>query len=333
MPNFRDKLIRLGVIREGPIRANKNWVYQGDASEREVSMIRVDNDTVFISTIGGAIIALDPSGGTPTEEWRVDYYDGKFIRALDAENGRLYWGKTFDFGTDAVRAVSQSDGSAIWTYDDVTSGGSVVVATADRVFAASSSGEYVVALAEADGSEVWKINPSTDSYQGGGSVGDGRVYIADDTGFVRAYDQSDGSVLWEHESPLTDSEDNAPTIVAARHSDVGRVYYPTSYGEVGVLEAYTGDFLYSHDFHGSDMFVSSVQEQNGFIYSCGDKKVICATDKDPPEELWSHSFHTQAGRGIFSLDVVGRTVYSGGTTGTFDDDDSKPEVVSAETSF
>lgn len=323
--NFREKLIRLGIVRgTAPLEVVKNWVFTDD-DVGEVSMVRVGDESVFYSTTEGMVVGLSPGENSATVEWSNTYHDGEDIRSLDAENGRLYFSNSFG-GSDAViQSVDQSDGSAVWSYSMDEYGAGTVVATQDRVFYADSFGESMGALSESDGSELWEISVSR-SYIGGGSVGDGRLYTGDDNGFVMAHDQSDGSKLWEFERTVEGQ--NNPKLIAARYGD-GRVYVPTQYGSVFVLDATDGSLLYEHDFHPNGSFVASAQLSEGFIYSCGDTKVICASDEDPPEKLWEHEYHTDA-RGIFSLDSDGLVVYSGGGTDGFD---GEPEVVSASTSI
>lgn len=160
----------------------------------------VDNDTVYVASQNGAILALDPRTGD--QRWRMQL-DGLIFGSPTVEDGRLM------VATDSgkVLALNSETGLVLWRFQ--ADGGifAPVIADDGAVYFTTNAGA-TYALDASDGAQLWRYDAGGAS---GGSVTLNSIIVGSDNGGVSAIDRETGSILWL--APTGDQITVGPTIV------------------------------------------------------------------------------------------------------------------------
>ena len=185
--------------------------------------------------------------------------DDNYVYALDAETGERLW----RFETRG----------AIRSSPTVTDG-AVYVGSNDR---------HVYALDRETGELLWRYDTGDYFYvQYSPPVSNGVVYVAamsEGDRKVHALDGASRDVLWVAETPYPLDDELAPAVMS------GKVYAPTGSGELHVLDASTGELLWSLDVSmGAD---SPPTVAGGVVYLTA-VNTAYALDESTGELIWSY---------------------------------------------
>ena len=183
--------------------------------------------------------------------------DDHHVYALDAETGELLW----RFETRG----------AIRSSPTVT----------DRAVYVGSNDHHVYALDRETGELLWRYDTGNWG-QYSPPVRNGIVYVAamsDGDRRVHALDGASEDVLWVAETSYPLDDELAPAVMS------GKVYAPTGSGELHVLDASTGELLWSLDVSmGAD---SPPTVAGGVVYLTA-VNTVYALDESTGELLWSY---------------------------------------------
>jgi outer membrane protein assembly factor BamB len=194
-------------------------------------------DTLFVTTMGGDLVALRPDTGK--EKWRVKtggavfstphvedgtVYFGSadhFVYAVDAATGGIKWktetgGAVFAGATVArgivciasvdtkIYGLKAKTGEIVWTAQGQGMYQSKA-ATDGALFFVGGWDNYFRALDVQSGREVWKNKFGKSFYYspaiGSPAVGDGKVFVTSNDGYLHAMDAAMGKILWEVNGP------------------------------------------------------------------------------------------------------------------------------------
>jgi len=162
-------------------------VWRFDAGGGVASMPAVSEEGIFLGTLDGRVLSVDPEGEL---NWELEV-GGPVISTPIPEGGRVYFGSSDDY----VYCVDAGDGSMLWDFE---AEGPVEVSPClyeGQVFGASYEGD-LFALDAKDGRLLWTFRS-----QGVPVVfpaaSDGKVFLASEFE-VHCIDAQSGMVLWEY---------------------------------------------------------------------------------------------------------------------------------------
>ncbi len=199
----------------------------------------VVGDTIYVSTYGGRVFAVNTSG---VLKWTSPTADeakspAAIISGLAYSNGRLFFGST----DKNIYALDAGTGKQIWKFttgdkvwaSPVVEGGVVFVGAFDNTF---------YALSADDGHQLWK-------FEAGGVfiaspvISGNNLIVGSLDRNVYALDKSTGVKVWQFTGQKWFWA--SPTVVS------GDVYAPNTDGKVYILNASTGDKISELDIDGS----------------------------------------------------------------------------------
>ena len=222
---------------------------------RTVSPFRhpvVVDDTLYVGTTDGQVLALDPADGRERWSWRAPVGAAEVVASVagdtlyaSADDGHLY-------------ALSRVDGIQAWQFQVLTGAASTPAATPDAVFvAALEAGEpgagRVFALDPATGTERWRFESPSGSQVAPPTVSDGIVYAPSQEDGLFALDAATGQVRW-NDADIGRMTGQPPAIA-------GTAVYAAADRSVAAYDRTTGRRLWSVD-HDSGL-------DNGMVVSGG----------------------------------------------------------------
>lgn len=266
IPMFRGNAARTGVNpgpapTERPLVKWKTFV----GGETYASPV-VGNDTVFVATKAGSVVALGLADGN--ERWRTDVgdYIARSTPALDHDT-------LFVTAGYALIAIDAQSGRQRWTAPLRFAGSCSPVVVGDLVYVATQEG-HLSAFATSSGEEVWQYRNDNLLF-GSPAVADGVLVIADEAGVVTGIDAASGRELWQDP---TGGEVFATPAIAD-----GIAYVATNTPSLVALDLRTGVEKWRRDVGGE----SSPAVANGLVFLGGDDQSLRALDAKTGEVRWS----------------------------------------------
>jgi outer membrane protein assembly factor BamB len=237
----------------------------------------VTNDTLYISSKGGDLYALDANSGD--SRWCSETI-GQIPQGSPAVvDGTVYLGGL----SGDIFAVDASTGNQRWRWESERVGATTPAVTDGVVYFAHERDGIVYALDADTGRQRWctKINVERPSAP---TVVAGTVYIAGDGGALCALDASSGSQRWRSE--LSGLSASTPAVVD------GTVYY----GGKGLhaVDADSGDQYWRFDSGESGHF-GPPTVVNRTVYAAGGTGDIYAVDADSGAQYWCFEVDDNAG--------------------------------------
>ena len=163
-----------------------------DVESAVQSQAAVDQGTVYVTTDGGAIIALDAKTGA--ERWVHDAGEEGLTSSPAVSDGLAI---VVTVG-GRVLAVDAASGSEVWRRDEDAAPNSMP-AVADGVVYVGTDAGTLLALDARTGEDVWAYDadaPVTRSP----AVGGGRVFVGSENGRLHAVEASTGRAAWTFDS-------------------------------------------------------------------------------------------------------------------------------------
>jgi outer membrane protein assembly factor BamB len=264
-----------------------------------------EGDTLYVGTMKGALLALNPVNGA--EEWLWEplreqtgsagsgnltaianaflscsrggvgqFQPGYFYGAPVIANGTVY----ISYFTGSVYAIDATMGEEVWEHDikgNVAGGLSVV---GDTIYIGSSNGK-LSALDAGNGSLKWEFS-AQDEIWSTPTVVDGVVYFGSLDHSLYALNAADGKERWEFETG--GGIGSTPLVVG------GTVYVGSFDHKFYAVDADTGALKWVFDGAG-DWFWSEAVYDNGTIYvNCLDHNVY-ALDAGNGTPIWPRPFN------------------------------------------
>jgi outer membrane protein assembly factor BamB len=277
-----------------------------------------DGGTLYVSTMDGRVLALNPDSGSRKWDWRPTegqsgqtasflscgagsaIVGGKFYGAPAVANGEVY----VAFYTGKVYSIDAASGVQGWNYDlESTVSGGVAVSN-DTVFVGSSNGK-LSALDAGNESLKWEFS-SENGIWATPVVVDGVVYFGSLDHSLYALDAADGTKKWSFKTGGVIA--STPLVVE------GVIYVGSFDNKFYAIDADSGTQKWVFEGAGN-WFWSQAAYNNGTIYAgCLDHNVY-AIDAGNGTMVWSKPF--DAGSLIKASPVIaGETLVVASGVGT-----------------
>jgi eukaryotic-like serine/threonine-protein kinase len=234
-------------------------------------------DTLFVSTMEGRVLSLNPDSGARRWEWEPQkqaanitsffsscsgggqFRAGLFYAAPAVANGTVYVG----YHTGMIYAIDGDRGTQVWSRDIKGKIASGLTAVDDTVFVGSSNGK-LSALYAGNGSVKWEFLTQNEVWASP-TIVDGIIYFGSLDHNLYALNESDGTKKWVFE---TGGGIASPPLVVD-----GVVYIGSFDRKLYAVDAETGTAKWFFDGAG-DWFWSQALYHDGVVYACSfDHKV------------------------------------------------------------
>ena len=234
----------------------------------DAAFLTYDSGRLFVIDRPGILLALDASTGARVwaDALTPQYF---FTSPPTASEGTVYLTGSGQDGT--LYAISEADGSILWTADDVIGDGSAPTLSPTRVFEA-----FTCSLAEAfrriDGKKLWQTHPSC--LGGGGAttvLHRGLIYTRDRTE-NDIFDAADGSLVGTYD------------VSAIPTFDDGSMYALVN-GRLTATDLATGTARWSRAFDGG--LVSNPLIVNRWVVEASSLGRIAAFNRSNGRVEWS----------------------------------------------
>lgn len=259
--------------------------------------------SVFVSTMGGSVFALDPETGK--QRWRFDTGGAVFSTPL-VQDGTVYFGSA-DHNVYAISAIT---GQLYWS-----------TPTQGAVFASAAKAGNIVCIASTD-TKIYGLDGKTGKvawtaqgngmYQSQAATDGERFFVGGWDNFFRGLDAKTGRELWKNKfgkafyfAPAIGS----PTVGA------GKVFVTSNDGVLHAMDAASGKALWETESF--RLGYSGPLFHEGKIYngSLSDTGIVYSFDAETGAKLWERP----TGFVIYdsSVAMAAGNVYIGSVNGTF----------------
>lgn len=210
-------------------------------------------ETLYVSSMGGDLVALDPNNGT--EKWRYKT-GGAIFSTPHIEDNTVYFGSADHF----VYALDANSGALKWKSE---TGGAVFAgaAVAQGIVCIASVDTKIYGLDAATGKPLW-IAPGAGMYQSKAATDGMRFFVGGWDNFFRALDAKTGQELWNNK--FGRAFYFAPAIASPAVGE-GQVFVSSNDGTLHAMDAASGKVLWEVD--GPAMGYSSPLFRDGRIYN------------------------------------------------------------------
>jgi outer membrane protein assembly factor BamB len=265
---FRGNADHSGVGLQGPAgNPVVQWQFHASGAVLEVAVV---GSHAFFAADDGSVYSVARDRGF--QEWSVRVADPP-LGGPFAADGRLYLSDQ----RGAFHAISQKDGSPIWTTSTEYDVPSRAVAAEGSLYFGTSDG-LVIALDAATGVERWRLQPPESTRVDAPAFGGGLLFAGTDgAGFV-AIDPVRGQVVWQGD---TQGEDTGTAAVADGVAYVG-VGTDATNGKLRAFDAKTGRLLWASD----DDLVQLPSVGDGVAYAATTKGLVVAIDVATGATKW-----------------------------------------------
>jgi len=266
------------------------WTYQTD--DAIIAGPVIGNNTIFVSSIGGIVYALDLEGEL-LWEYKTDnsieapalYLDGKiyvgnlsgYLYALNAKTGELIW----KYETD-----NQIMGSANYYYQD------------EKLFLLVGSYDFFLhSIDAATGAAIWKYE--SDNYiNGAPAIGNNMALFGGCDGFLHMVSLQNG---------IADDKIEVATYIAGSVAFSNNLVYTGDYdGLFSCIDLESKSIRWQYENPSSNLpILASPSVNNDVVIIGGQDKRLRSLDKNTGEQLWEFN---AGGRIDASPVVVGNSV-------------------------
>ncbi len=266
-------------------------------------LVRGADGSLYVSTMGGDLVALDASTGR--ERWRVRT-GGAVFSTPHIDNGTVYFGSA----DHHVYAVDAATGALKWK---TKTGGAVFAgaSTAQGVVCIASVDTNVYGLDAATGAVLWTAK-GEGMYQSKAATDGERFFVGGWDNFFRAFDVKTGKEVWRNkfgESFYYSPAIGSPTVGG------GKVYVTSNDGKLHAMDAATGRIVW--EVPGPSLGYSGPLFREGRIYNASLTPTgrVFAFDAETGKQVWE----TPTGSVIYDSSAAwgGGNIYVGSVDGTF----------------
>lgn len=260
-------------------------------------------DTLYVTTMGGDLVALDPANGA--ERWRVKT-GGAVFSTPHVAGGTVYFGSADHF----VYAVDAATGKVRWKTE---TGGAVFAsaATAGGLVCIASVDMKIYGLDSASGKIVWTAL-GAGMYQSQAATDGERFFVGGWDNFFHGLDVKTGRKVWSNK--FGKSFYFAPAIGSPTVGD-GKVFVTSNDGQLHAMDAATGKLLW--EVLGPSLGYSGPLFHQGRIYNASltDMGRVFCFDANTGAKLWE----TPTGAVIYDSSCAwgGGNIYVGSVNGVF----------------
>lgn len=262
-----------------PQNGTQMWSFQtGDAADWPP----VDGGSVFVSTAGGHVIALNGVDGKQLWATSTFWTDAGYPAVA---GGVVYTGA----GAHNVYALNALSGRTLWSF----STGDLMEASpaeANGIVYTTAFNQVLFAINARTGKEIWHFGMQMWS---GSSpvVASGIVYVEAADGPLYAVDAASGREMWH-----LNGSTSGPTVVASQ------VFIASDDHTLDVLNSRSGKVVRRIPI-GSQVSIAPLVV-NGLIYLCSDDGMAWALDAASGREIWQFSLGDIAPTSVNMMDGV-----------------------------
>lgn len=294
-------LLTVPVRLSGPGTVSPVWTKDLRAAIQ--SRLVYSGNTVYVSTMGGTVYALDPVIGR--ERWKFTTEGAVFSTPLVADGG-VYFGSADHY----VYAVDEKTGKLRWK-----------TKTEGAVFAGAAKAKDVICIASTD-TKIYGLDAKTGKilwtaqgegmYQSQAATDGERFFVGGWDNFFRGIDATTGKELWKNR--FGRSFYYAPAIGSPTVGG-GKVFVTSNDGLLHAMDAVTGKVLWETE--SMRLGYSGPLYREGRIYngSLSDTGIVYCFDAETGKKLWE----TPTGSVIYDSSCAygGGNVYIGTVSGVF----------------
>lgn len=238
--------------------------------------VTISGDTAFVGVNEGTVTAVDLADGSVA--WRSEL-DALLVTPLTAADGLVLAGLQGDRDTQpVVVALDAASGEERWRYVPASTAAVVSAVSIDEgtafAIVTGASETSLVAVDIADGTERWhhRVNAAFDVIAPP-VASDGTVFVTDLIGHSRAFDAGSGDLRW-------DFAQNAPVFRSVPVLVGSYLLVPTLEGELGAIDAETGELVWRLPADGSSLRTLAV---------AGDVVIAVRGGARSGVEAWEHA--------------------------------------------
>ncbi len=282
--------------------------WQSDVGGAVMSRLVRDGDTLYVPSMGGDLIAMDPSRGG--EKWRVKT-GGNIFSTPQVDQGTVYFGSA----DHNIYAADARGGRVKWK---VPTGGAVFggASVAQGVVCIASCDRKIYGLDAASGSKKWTVK--TGGMTQSKVATDGKLFFVGtwDNSF-RAINAASGEVAWEHKFGRGRSGGYSFYFAPAIGSPTvggGKVYISSNDGHLHAVDIASGKIAWETP-QSHQLGYCGPLYRDGRVYQASLGGTVYCFDANDGKKLWK----TGTGGAIYdsSPAFAGGNIYIGRVDGTF----------------
>lgn len=278
-------------------------LWRKDIEHSPSGVITASDGTLFISTMGGKVFAIDHETGDTMGSLNLDKTIGKGI-AIDGIHG--YFGRISKDKT--LFGYELRNGNYIWKRD-IGPVESIPLIAGGLLYVTTETG-YLYCLDMETGAEKWKFNAGK-PFHSTPARWNGLIIATNDSGYVYGISASNGKLKWKFQ---TGAPIFATPIISGDDIYVGNIG-----GAFYSIDTQSGTANWKHVGTASYYSTASVGDDNVFVMS-GDGKMLSLSKLDG-SMIWKSDLYAPISEGIL---LSGKYIYIGSL-------DSFLYAVSAET--
>jgi outer membrane protein assembly factor BamB len=265
-------------------------ILSGCAGARSWPGSQIAGDTLYVNTMDGRVLALNPDSGSRKWDYQPTGQSGtasSFTCASSSLVGGLFYGAPavangmvyVAFHTGKVYAINAESGAQVWDYDlrSTVSGG--VAVGNDTIFVGAANGK-LTALDASNGSFKWEFT-TKDEVWATPAVVDGVVYFGSLDHNLYALNAADGSKKWAF--PTGGEIASTPLVIQ------GVIYIGSFDNRFYAVDANTGTQKWVFEGAGN-WFWSQAAYGNGTIYTGSLDHNVYALDAGTGTMVWPKPF-------------------------------------------
>jgi outer membrane protein assembly factor BamB len=250
----------------------------GGASQSH--LVRAADDTLYVSTMGNDLVALDAASGK--ERWRFAADDSIFSTPAIGDGGAIYFGSADHY----VYAIDPATHAPKWK---TKTGGAVFAgpAVAKGIVCVGSVDQTIYGLDAATGAVRWTVK-GAGMYQSNAATDGQHFFVGGWDNTFRAIDADTGNIKWEkqigHDKNGRISFYYSPAISSPAVGG-GKVFVTTNDGILHAFNAKTGNVAW--EFDGKKVGYSSPCYHDGKVYcAIGDQGHVFCWNASDGKQLW-----------------------------------------------
>jgi outer membrane protein assembly factor BamB len=312
LPDGRSYQLPLELKLTRPATPNPAWTV--NVGGAVLSHLVTDGTTLYITTMGGNLTALDTATGQT--KWTFPTGDSIFSTP-ELRDGSIYFGSADHF----IYAVDAATGKQKWKFEAKAAvlGGP---AAAANTVAIASTDKKIYGLDANTGKEKWTV-PVQGMYQSKAATDGVNFYLGGWDNTIRAISASTGKQVWNIKVGKTTKGliafPYSPAISSPAVGD-GKIFISSNDGVLHAFKTSDGSPLWEVDQH--NLGYSSPLYHDGLVYcAISNGGNVFAVDANTGSFVW----HAQTGSDIYdsSFAYSNNNVFIGNVDGTFSSLDAK----------
>lgn len=265
-------------------------LWRKDVEHSPSGVLTAAYGTLFVSTMGGKVFAIDHETGVTQGELELKNSIGKGI-AIDGIYG--YFGSISN--DETIFGYDLRNGNYIWK-KSIGPVESIPLISGGLLFVTTKSG-YLYCLDLETGAEKWKFNAGK-PFHSTPAKWNGLIIAANDSGYVYGISASNGDLKWKFQ---TGASVFATPIISGDDIYIGNIG-----GAFYSIDAKSGKVNWKHEGSGSYYSTASVDDDN--VFSMSGDGMMLSLSKSDGSIIWKSDLNAPISEGIL---LSGRYIFIG----------------------